>query len=381
VKALVIGGGIIGSSVAWRLASEGLEVMMLERGRLGQEASWAAAGLIAPQAEAHEPGPFFDLAVKAKNSFDSTVDRLTSESGVDCEYDHQGVLYVAFDGPAAEELKARAKWQRELGAEVEEMSAAEARKLAPAISPKVVGALHMPTNWRLDNRKLTQAYINAAVGRGVTIREGARVEAIAERGGRATGVKLDGGETVEADVIVLAAGAWSGEVRGLEQDRIRFYPVRGQIICFDARPGLLGPSLFSGGGILVPRRDGRVIAGSVFEEAGFNKSVTMEAMEVILSAVRALAPSLGVIPFREAWAGLRPATDDLLPVIGPSPTMPNVIYASGHFRSGILLSALTGEIVADLVKGRTPGVEMKPIAPARFRAGKFERVKITLKAL
>jgi glycine oxidase len=354
---------------------------MLERGRLGQEASWAAAGLIAPQAEAHEPGVFFDLAVKAKNSFDSIVDRLTRESGVDCEYDQQGVLYVAFDGPAAEELKARAKWQRELGAEVEELSAAEARKIAPAISPKVVGALHMPTNWRVDNRKLTQAYINAAVAKGVTIREGARVEAILEKRGRATGVRLDSGDSLDADVIVLAAGAWSSEVRGLEQDRIRFFPVRGQIICFDARPGLLGPSLFSGGGILVPRRDGRVIAGSVFEEAGFNKSVTMEAMEVILSAVRALAPGLGAIPFREAWAGLRPATDDLLPVIGPSPSIANVIYASGHFRSGILLSALTGEIVADLVKGRTPAIDMKPIAPERFRDGKVERVKITLKAL
>lgn len=354
---------------------------MLERGRLGQEASWAAAGLIAPQAEAHEPGPFFDIALQAKKSFDAIVERLTRESGVDPEYDNHGVLYVAFDGTTIEELKSRARWQREAGSEVEELTPAEALKLAPVLSRDIVYALHMPTNRRTDNRKLTQAYINAAVSHGVEVREGVRVDAIVEKGGRATGVRLEGGATEAADVIVIAAGAWSGEIRGLEQDGIRFYPVRGQIICFDARPGMLAPSLFSGDGILIPRRDGRVLAGSIFEEAGFNKSVTMAGMEVILRAVRKLSPALGAIPFREAWAGLRPATDDLLPVLGPSPTVSNVIYAAGHFRSGILLSALTGEVVADLVKGRTPTIDMSQVAPARFREGRASKVPITLKAL
>lgn len=381
VKAVVIGGGIIGASVSWRLASEGLEVTMLERGRLGQEASWAAAGLIAPQAEAHEPGPFFDIAMEAKRSFDENIERLTRESGVDPEYDEHGVLYVAFNSGTVEDLKARAAWQQAGGGIVEELTAAEALKLAPTLSHEVVYALHMPTNRRTDNRKLTQAYINAAVNKGTQIREGARVDAIIERGGKAAGVRLDDGSTESADVVIVAAGAWSSEIRGLEQDGIRFYPVRGQIICFDARPGVLAPSLFSGDGILVPRRDGRVIAGSIFEEAGFNKSVTMAGMEVILRAVRRLSPQLGAIPFREAWAGLRPATDDLLPVIGPSPTVSNVIYASGHFRSGILLSALTGEIVADLVKERRPRIDLKDVLPARFREGRAQKVPLTLKAL
>ena len=381
VKAIVIGGGIIGASVSWRLAGEGLEVTMLERGRLGLEASWAAAGLIAPQAEAHEPGPFFDIAMEAKRSFDENVERLTRESGVDPEYDEHGVLYVAFDSATVEDLKARAAWQQAGGGIVEELTAAQALKLAPTLSREVVYALHMPTNRRTDNRKLTQAYINAAVNKGARIREGARVDAIIERGGKASGVRLDDGSTESADVVVVAAGAWSSEIRGLEQDKIRFYPVRGQIICFDARPGVLAPSLFSGDGILVPRRDGRIIAGSIFEEAGFNKSVTMAGMEVILRAVRRLSPQLGSIPFREAWAGLRPATDDLLPVIGPSPTISNVIYASGHFRSGILLSSLTGEIVADLVKERKPRIDLNDVLPARFYEGRAQKVPLTLKAL
>src|SRR5271156_1833068 len=347
VKALVIGGGIIGSSVAWRLASEGVQVSVFERGRLGQEASWAAAGLIGPQAEAHDPGPFFDLALAGKRSFDAIVERLTAESGVDPEYDEHGVLYVAFDAAA------RAGF-----------------KLAPVLSEKIIFALHMPSNRRVENRKLTLAYINAATHAGAEFREGARIYSLEVSGGRATGVRLADGSLETGDVIINAAGAWAGDIRGLEEDRIHFYPVRGQILCFDARPGLVGPSLFSESGIVVPRRDGRILAGSIFEEAGFNKSVTLDGMERILRAVRAMVPSIASIPFREAWAGLRPASDDLLPVLGPSPTVANVMYAAGHFRSGILLSAVTGEVIADLVKGREPSIDLAAFSPARFRNGR-----------
>ncbi len=376
MKAVIIGGGVIGGAVAWSLTCDGVKVTVLERGRLGREASWAAAGLIGPQAEAHEPGIFFDLCVRGKQSFDAIIDRLARESGVDPEYDADGVLYVAFDEAGRKELAARARWQRKAGAAVEELSPREALKLAPALSPKIIHALHLPTNRRTENRKLTQAYINAAARAGAQFREGARVDAIEIHGGRAAGVRLDDGATVEGDVIVNAAGAWAGQVRGLEDDRIRFYPVRGQIICFDARPGLIGPSLFSGDGILIPRRDGRLLAGSVFEDAGFNKIVTLDGMDRIVRAARTLVPSLADLPFREAWAGLRPATDDLLPVIGRSPTVANVIYAAGHFRSGILLSALTAEIVADLVKGRKPALDLAPFSPARFRDGIAQPVKL-----
>jgi glycine oxidase len=363
--------------VAWRLASDGVKVTVFERGRLGVEASWAAAGLIGPQAEAHEPGVFFDLALAGKRAFDSIIEQLTRESGIDPEYDNHGVLYVAFDEQARAGLKSRSRWQREAGGEVEELTPREAFKLAPTLSEKIIFALHMPTNRRVENRKLTQAYINAAANAGAEFREGARVDSIAIEHGRAVGVRMADGTVENADVVVNAGGAWAGEIRGLEADRIRFFPVRGQILCFDARPGLIGPSIFSGDGIVVPRRDGRVLAGSIFEEAGFNKSVTLDGMERILRAVRTLVPSIAAIPFREAWAGLRPATDDLLPVLGNSPTVANVMYAGGHFRSGILLSALTGEVIADLVAGRTPGIDLTPFSPARFRDGTARPVKLT----
>jgi glycine oxidase len=368
MKAIIVGGGIIGGCVAWRLAREGAEVTILERGRAGQEASWAAAGMIAPQAEAQGPGPFFDLCVQAREAFAASVETLRRESGIDPEYDEAGILYVAFDVAERAELEERARWQNASGGAVEELSGEQARRLEPGLSAEVVYALHMPRDRRTNNRQLTRAYAAAALAKGAQIRESARVEAIILSGGRATGVRLYGGEEVAADVVINAAGAWAGEIRGLEADHVATYPVRGQMLCFEGLRPLAGPAIFSLHGYLVPRRDGRLVAGSTMEEAGYDQRVTLDGMEKIARGARKMMPSLGGIAFREAWAGLRPATRDFMPVIGASPSIPNVFYATGHFRSGILLSALTGEILADLVYGRTPAVDLTPFAPVRFSA-------------
>jgi glycine oxidase len=367
LKAIVIGGGIIGCSVAWRLAAEGVTTTVLERGRVGQEASWAAAGMIAPQAEAEGPGPFFDFCMKARDAFDGIVDRLVRDGGVDPEYDRAGILYVALDADERAQLERRARWQRSVGATLEELSGAEARRVEPMLSPETVYAIHMPTNRRTDNRKLTHAYAAAARKAGAEFVEGARVEGLSLRGERAIGVLMDGGSIREADVVINAAGVWAGEIRGLEADRVKLHPVRGQILCFEVAPGTIGPALFSLRGYVVPRRDGRLLAGSTMEEAGYNKSVTLAGLDKITRGAAAIVPALGAAAFREAWAGLRPATRDLMPVLGFSPSVSNVLWAAGHFRSGILLSAITGEIIADLVQGRRPAVELGAFSAARFR--------------
>jgi glycine oxidase len=374
LKAIVIGGGIIGCSAAWRLAAEGVATTVLERGRVGQEASWAAAGMIAPQAEADGPGPFFDFCLKARDAFEAIVDRLVRDGGVDPEYDRAGILYVALDEDERVQLERRAKWQRSVGAPLEELSGAEARRIEPLLSPEAIYAIHMPTNRRTDNRKLTQAYAAAARRAGAEFVEGARVEALAIRGENtpgvamhANGVVMDDGSIREADVVVNAAGSWAGEIRGLEADRVKLHPVRGQMVCFEVAPGTMGPALFSLRGYVVPRRDGRLLAGSTMEEAGYNKAVTLAGLDKIARGAAAIVPALGAAAFREAWAGLRPATRDLLPVLGFSPSVSNVLWAAGHFRSGILLSAITGEIIADLVKGRRPAVELAAFSAARFK--------------
>jgi glycine oxidase len=366
-RIVIIGGGVIGSSIAWRLAREGAAVTVLERGRLGKEASWASAGMIAPQAEAQAAGPFFQLCLHARDTFETTLEMLRADTDIDPEYDRVGILYLALNDLERSELEQRAHWQASAGGTVEELTLSAARKMEPAISPQTVYALHMPLERRVENRRLTQAYATAALGKGATIIEGVTAKQVLVNGTDATGVRTNDGRAFDADVVINAAGAWSGEIQGVG-DKFESYPVRGQIVCFEARPRQLRSSVFSLGGYLVPRRDGRILAGSTMEEAGFDKSVTLAGLTKITRAAFDMTPSLSELPFREAWSGLRPATRDFLPILGPSPSVPNLFYATGHFRSGILLSAITGEIVADLIQSRNPSIDVDVTAfsPRRF---------------
>jgi glycine oxidase len=364
-RVVVIGGGIIGSSIAWRLAREGYSVTVLERGRVGREASWASAGMIAPQAEAQAAGPFFELCLRARDTFEATLEMLRADTDVDPEYDRTGILYLAQNDLERHELEQRAEWQASAGGTVEELTPAAARQLEPAISPQSVYALHMPLERRVENRKLTAAYVSAAIGKGAVFLEGMAAREVFVKESSAGGVVVNDGRVFEGDMVINAAGAWSGEIQGIV-DKFESYPVRGQIVCFEGRPGQLRSSVFSLGGYLVPRRDGRILAGSTMEEAGFDKSVTLTGLAKITQAALAMAPSLSELPLRETWAGLRPATRDFLPVIGPSPSLHNLFYATGHFRSGILLSAITGEIVVDLIQSRTPPIDIAPFSPQRF---------------
>ncbi len=368
MKVAIIGGGVIGAAVAWRLAarSSSVRVELFEQGRIGREASWAAAGMLAPQAEAHEPGPMFELCLQAKQCFDGLVERLIAESGVDPEYDREGIIYVALSEEERVKLEARARWQSQAGAAVEELTTRQALGLVPQLSEQVLYALYLPTNHRLENRKLVQAYAGAAAKAGVLLHEGARVARVITGAAAVSALELVDGSSYPCDVVVNAAGAWAGGLGGIEADGVRTEPVRGQIVCFGAQPGTLPMAVFSEHGYAVPRRDGRILAGSTMERAGFDKSVTLAGLKRIATGMDMLFPGMSGLSVAEIWAGLRPAPPDLLPVIGPSPKLPGLFYAAGHFRSGILLSALTGELVADLVLGRKPAVDLTPFAPGRL---------------
>jgi glycine oxidase len=364
-KVVIIGGGVIGSSIAWRLARERAAVTVLERGRLGKEASWASAGMIAPQAEAQAAGPFFELCLRARDTFQATLEMLRADTDVDPEYDHAGILYLALNDSERRELEQRAQWQIAAGGTVEDLTVSAARQIEPAISTAAVYALYMPLERRVENRRLTLAYATAAIGKGAVFVEGVTAREVLIKGSNVTGVRADDGRVFQADIVINAAGAWAGEIQGIA-DKVETYPVRGQIACFEMRPGHVGASIFSLRGYLVPRRDGRILAGSTMEEAGFDKSVTLAGLAKISLGALDMLPALRELPFREAWAGLRPATRDFLPVLGASPSVPEFFYATGHFRSGILLSAITGEIVADLIQARNPSIDVTPFSPRRF---------------
>jgi glycine oxidase len=368
MRALVIGSGIIGSAIAWRLAHVGLKIRVYDRGHLGEESSWAAAGMLAPQAEADGPGVLVNLCLAGLDALHAVYRRLLDESNVNPEYDRAGMLYVALDGEERAELEARLKWQREAGLKLEELTGAQARELVPALSSEVIYALRFADEGMVDNRKLTEAYIQAALRAGVEFYACSAVEEIVVRGNRVVGIRLSDGKVEEADVVVNAAGCWASQIKGCCADGISIYPVRGQILCFEGPPNALKYAVLSPRGYIVPRRNGRLLAGTTREEAGYDKSVTLEGVARIAHGAHSLMPTLGSLPLRQVWAGLRPAAPDHMPVIGPSPTLAGLYYATGHYRNGILLSALTAEIIADLIVGKTPALDLTPVSPARFSA-------------
>ncbi len=363
---VVVGGGIIGCAVARELAHRGARVLVLERGEAGAEATRAAAGMVAPQAEADGPGPVLALGVLSRARYAGWVETLAAESGIDVEYRSDGIVYVALTAADARVLTRRARWQRAAGLRVERLAPAAARRLVPPLTRRVVAALHFPDDHRVNNERLGMAVALAARRAGAQIRERVAVVAVRARRGRVVGVDTADG-TIAAPVVVNAAGAWAGRLElppGTTAPPV--FPVRGQMLVLRGALGVLPMPLYSRRGYLVPRLDGRVLAGSTYEPAGFEKRVTVAAAADILAAVRAMAPGLGGLTLEHAYAGLRPATPDHRPIIGPAPDLPGLFHATGHYRSGILLAPVTAEAVADLVLVGRTRLPLGGMSPARF---------------
>jgi glycine oxidase len=362
---VVVGGGVMGCGIALRLRQAGARVTVLERSIPGAEASSAAGGILAPQHEAEGPGPFLELCLRSRGLYPDFAAELQALTGVNVSYLPSGVLSLAFDEADMRRLEATVGWQRALGLRVEVLNPAEARALEPQLSPHVLAAVRYPDDHQVDNRLLTRALTMAAAKVGATFRTG-YVRGVVEERGRAVGVDLDG-ETLRADAVVIAAGSWSGLVQGSALDPRVVRPARGQMVQFQTRLPLFSHVLFSDKGYIIPRADGRVIAGSTLEFSGFEKHVTAEGLHRILSLAMQLCPALGSAPVQETWAGLRPYTEDHLPILGTGP-LPGLFLATGHFRNGILLAPITAKLVAQAVLGEKPLVDLTP-----FRCDRFPR--------
>jgi glycine oxidase len=359
----VIGGGVMGCGIALRLAQAGARVTVLERSIPGAEASSAAGGILAPQKESEGPGPFLELCLRSRALYPDFARELEALSGVGVGYLPCGVLSVAFREADAAALASAVAWQRGLGLAAELLSGEEARALEPALAPSALAAAHFPDDHQVDNRLLVRALTMAAARVGVQFRSGL-VRGVLEEGGRAVGVDVDG-ERLGGDAVVVAAGSWSGLVQGARLGPRAVRPARGQMVQLQTR---LPPSrriLFSPEGYLIPRADGRVIAGSTMEFVGYDKQVTAEGLARILAMALQLCPALGAAPVTESWAGFRPYTEDRLPILGEGP-LPGLFLATGHFRNGILLAPVTAELVSRLVLGEEPGVDLRPFRFDRF---------------
>lgn len=366
---VIVGGGVIGLTIARALRQRGMrDVTLIERGQLGAEASWAAGGILAPQVEADRADDFFRLACASRDLYPEFANALREETSVDVELDTTGTLYLGFTQEDENELRRRLEWQTRAGLSVELLGADEARALEPSISPKVRCALRFPNDVQVENRKLVEALAMANEKLGVRLVTDCEVRAIRIEHGSVCAVETSCG-VVNAPIVALAAGAWTSSINspGGSLPPIEIEPVRGQMLCFEARPQIARHVIYSSRGYLVPRRDGRVLAGSTTEQVGFAKSVTDEGINKIKSMATEIAPALEHLSLVDSWAGFRPRTADDLPVLGPCEGIEGLFYATGHYRNGILLAPNTGELIAKtIVESATPPM-LAAFSPNRFQ--------------
>jgi glycine oxidase len=367
----VVGAGVIGLAVAWRAAQRGLNVIVLERGaEPARETSSVAAGMLAPISEALATEvALMRLGLASVSAYPDFIEELHDATGMDTGYLRCGTLLAARDGDEAEALGRELALRERFGLAVHRLRASEARRMEPALAPTLRLALDVPDDHAIDPRKLTAALARAVTNAGGELRTGTGVAEVPIERGRVTGVRLaETDERVTAEHVVIAAGVWSNAIEGVpEPARVPIHPVKGQILRLHdpSGPGLLTRVVRFTGGYLVPRGDGRYVLGATMEERGFDTTVTAGAMFELLRDAFELVPSVTELVIDELSAGLRPATPDNAPAIGPGAT-PGLHWASGHFRHGILLTPITAQIVVDGITGEAPGQLATAFAPTRF---------------
>ncbi len=369
---MVVGGGVIGLSVAWRLLHAGASVVVLERGQVGKEASGAAAGMLAPLAEARGPGPFVELGLESLRRYPLFVDALREETGIDPELSCPGMLRVAMDAEEEDALCGAFTWQGEAGLRVERLSGEEARRLEPCLSPHVRAAVLSPQERHVEPRRLVRALALACARRGGRIAEGAPAESFETQGARVTGVRTADG-AVSCGQVVVAGGAWTGAIGRRLDAPLPEFPVRGQILALACLPPPVRHTVYAHRGYLVPKADGRVVVGATEARAGFDARPTAGGLARLLVMAPTLVPALADASFESAWAGLRPASADGLPILGPLPAWENAHVAAGHFRNGVLLAPVTAEAVTPSVLGERAHPLLAPFRPDRFTPGAADR--------
>jgi glycine oxidase len=363
-KVIIVGGGVIGLSIAHQLLTRGIKSIVLERGPFAKEASWAGAGYLDLRAAAQVGGAYYDLCRLSFDLFPGWVDRIQKESGLDCELLESGSLDLAFDDKDEKGIGVLEKKLKQKGSEGRWLTALEAREMEPGLSDRVQSAFYLGETRQVRPPRLTRALLRSLQTQGVVLRELEMVQSFLARGRTIFGVKTNK-ETLEADAVILATGAWSGLWGEKFKRVIPVKPVRGQAVLFQSQPGFLKHILFSPLAYLVPRKDGRIYVGSTLEEVGFDKSTTSSGLEQLKrGALRAL-PGLSEVLMDDSWAGLRPGSPDGWPFLGKLPDWEGVWLAAGHFTHGLLLSAVTGELIAQDVLGEKPSVDLAPFALGR----------------
>jgi glycine oxidase len=361
----VAGGGLIGGSIALELARAGLRVGLFDRQEPGQEASWAGAGILSPAPESAAMISLVPLGKASMALYPDFVRMVEEISGQSAGYRPRGTLQALFLPDAREELSTVIALHHGLGLKAEPLRADDARELEPSLSEDLEAAVLRPDEASVDNRAMTQAVLEAARRSGVQFFAGSSVEAIWRKGGRCLGLHLKN-EKIEAQWTVIAAGCFSAGIEGVgSYAPVR--PAKGQMISLRADDLHIERVLWSAKIYLVPRNDGRILAGATVEYTGFEKSVTAGGIEKILAGAIELSPDLANARVEETWAGLRPDSPDHLPILGPT-DIDGLLIATGHFRGGILLTPITAHLVQEWVTQQRVSVDWDRFSPMRFQS-------------
>jgi len=377
---LVIGGGVIGCGIALRLAQARLRVAVIERGEPGGEASSAAAGMIAPQGEATGFDAFFDLCQASRDLYTGFTAEVEDLAGASVGYHREGALLLAADENQQAELERIYRAQASRGLPIERLSPEEVHRRARGLSPHITGGLFVPGDQWVDNERLASALAVAGQRSGVTFHSHTAVTRLVQRGDRsdriegaeisacgdAEGNPTSAGSTVSAGCFILAAGCWSSKLAAALGVDLPMRPCRGQMIEFepDEADRKMPLVVRAGHHYVVPHAT-RILAGTTAEYVGFEKAVTGEGLQSILEGVGRIAPLVAGLRFRRAWAGLRPDTADHRPILGYG-GVSNLIFATGHFRNGILLAPITAQLISELVLTGSSSVSLHPYGPGRF---------------
>ena len=373
----IIGAGVVGLGIAWRLAGRGVSVSVFDRGAAGAGATHAAAGMLAACAEA-EPGEeaLVALGRDSQARWPAFAEELKQASGIDVELRREGTLVIALTADDQARLFHHLEFQKKLDLPLQWISAAETRRREPHLAGKLAGAVFSPQDHQVDNRKLALALAAAAKAAGAGIHEHQPVAAISSQGRRVDGIVLADGTRHAADVVVLAAGAWSRGIAGsiadvAPQSLPPVRPIKGQMLALrmDKAAPLVSHVIWGPGIYLVPRLDGRLIIGATVEERGFDSTLTAGGLLTLLEAAWRAVPAIEELPIDEMWVGHRPGSRDDAPILGPGP-LDGLVYATGHHRNGILLAPVTADSIARLVLDGTLDPAIRPFGIERFTPAK-----------
>jgi glycine oxidase len=365
-EVVIVGGGVIGCAIAYYLCTSGVDVVVLDRGEIGAEASSAAAGLLAPLGSLSGSGAFADLLLASFGLFPALVPELEDASGINLEFERTGALRIVRNPKHLPNLRERMNAWQPLGLQMQWLTRDEARQLEPLLAPDVCAAIYAPEESQVKAAHVVKAFSIAAAHRGATLYSQREICGIQRKNAAVTGVLTSAGERIACNHMILATGAWAARCGEWLHIDLPVRPQQGQILSLQQPTPPLRSIVFGEAAYLTPKSEHKVIVGATREEAGFEKRLTASGVAWLLNTAIRIVPSFESSQIDQMWAGLRPRTPDNQPILGPAPGWENVTLAAGHGSVGIMLSAITGKAIAEsIVLGEVPQI-VRPFALERF---------------